>query len=1227
MRRRPGLPVAAAGLALAVVAGTAVALSVSATATPRTPDPSARALAAADLAAQSGLDALAQGPGESLRRVHAFAGERGLHYAAYERTYKGLPVIGGDAVVTTDGDGKVRGIEAASTARITVGLEPTVSAAAAAATARALLPTVTDATAPTLAVLAGDNPKLVWQTLVTGRTATAPSKLHVYVDARTGAVADKTDDVKADTANTYYAGSVTIDTSGSGTTRTLSDPGRPGLLCGPNSTKQAYTNTSTTWGNGSGTDLKTACTDAYYSVEQEWNMLRDWLGRNGVNGSGRAFPLYVGLSDVNAYWDGSAGTFGHNQANNRQATNIDVVGHEMGHAIFQFSGSGNPTSNEAGGMNESTGDIFGALTEAYANNPNDPPDYDVGEEVDLVGQGPIRKMYNPSLVNNDPNCYNQLSSNTEVHAAAGPQNHWFYLLAEGSTPGGGKPNSPICSGGSAVTGIGIQKAGKIFHTALQTKTSSWNHLAARKATLLAAKNLYSPSCVEFNATKAAWLAVAVPAQSGEATCTATSNDFSISLSPASGGTMPGNAVTTTVGTTTTSGSAQTVNLTASGLPSGATASFNPASVQSGASSTLTITTSTGTPAGVHTVTVTGTGAVTHTATYQLTVGTTNPNPTAPDIDVAKVQAHLTQLNTIASQSGGNRRAGSAGYTGSVSYIKAKLQAAGYTVSEQSCTSCTYVSNNLIADWPGGDTNNTVMFGAHLDSVSAGPGINDNGSGSAAILEVALALAAQNPTMTKHVRFGWWTDEEQGLNGSKHYVNALSATQRSAIKGYYNFDMIGSKNGGYFINNLNSATSVPMKEYWTSLNLQPEENVEGQGRSDDYSFQQGGIPTSGYAAGASAVKTAAQVTKWGGTRAAYDACYHAACDTTSNISATVLDRSADGIAYTLWKLAVGASQSNDFSISVSPTSGNTQPGGSVSATVYTSTISGSAQTVNLTASGLPSGATASFNPASVNSGGSSSLTITTTAGTPSGSYPVTVTGTGSVSHSTSFTLSVGTVANDFSVALSPTSGSVQAGGSASSTVSTATTSGSAQTVNLTASGLPSGATASFNPASVTSGESSSLTIATSASTPAGTYTVNVTGTGGSATHSAAYTLTVTTTNPGGRTFTNGTDYTIADNQIFSAVSSNATGPAASPVTVSITINHTCAEDLGISILAPNGVYYPVKYSGTGDYSCTEFGGTRTYSVPVSSAAAGVWYLRVTDYGPGDYGVLDTWSITV
>ncbi|MFB6436330.1 M28 family peptidase [Streptomyces sp. NPDC056411] len=386
-----------------------------------------------------------------------------------------------------------------------------------------------------------------------------------------------------------------------------------------------------------------------------------------------------------------------------------------------------------------------------------------------------------------------------------------------------------------------------------------------------------------------------------------------------------------------------------------------------------------------------------------------PAADAPDIDVTKVQAHLTELNAIATRNGGTRKSSGQGYRDSVAYVRAKLQAAGYTVTEQPCTSgcATGAGPNLIAEWPQGDAGKVYMFGSHLDSVGAGPGINDNGSGSAALLETALTLAERHPTMAARVRFGWWTDEEQGLNGSDFYVNSLSSAERSKIKAYYNFDMIASPNGGYFINHLTSAAAQPMKAYWDALGLQPEENTEGAGRSDDYSFEQAGIPTSGYAMGASARKTSAQAAKWGGTaNRAYDACYHQSCDTTANINATGLDRSVDGIAATLWQQAVtGSTPTNDFSLAASPAAGSVDPGGSATSTVTTATTSGSAQTVQLTASGAPQGATVSFSPGSVTTGGSSTMKVTTASGTPPGSYPLTVTGTGSTTHTATYTLTV------------------------------------------------------------------------------------------------------------------------------------------------------------------------------------------------------------------------------
>ncbi|MFE5861060.1 M28 family peptidase [Streptomyces virginiae] len=992
------------------LAGTASAAQQAQPSPSQKDTPAARAVAAADQAVDSGLDSLVNSSQEQYERRLVTPWVKDLYSVSYERSYRGLPVVGGDAVVLADGTGKVRALQSASSVRIDVSTQASISAKAAESTSRAKLVSVDKVESSRLVVrLKDDKPVLAWETVLSGRTRTAPSKLHVFVDARTGAFVDSYDEVVAGTGNSKWngPGPVTIDTTNSGSTYTLRDPVRTGLSCADYSTGTVFSKSSDSWGTGNPTSKETGCVDLMFAAQKQWDMLSQWLGRNGVSGNGRSFPAKVGLSDLNAYWDGSSVTIGRNSANEWIA-GIDVVAHEYGHAIDSNTPGG--TSGQESGLGEATGDIFGALTEAFANEPApyDTPDYTVGEVINLQGRGPIRNMYNPPAVNNDPACYSSSIPGTEVHAAAGPLNHWFYLLAEGTSPGGGKPNSSTCNG-TSLTGVGVQNAGKIFYGGMLLKTSSMSYKKYRTATLSSAKSL-DATCDLFNKTKAAWDGISVPAQTADPTCTPSgqNNDFSMSLSPSSGTVQQGASVTTTVGTTVTTGNAQSVTLTASGLPAGVSASFNPATVQSGQSSVLTLTATANAAPGASTVVVKGQGAsLSHTVDYALNVGGTQPGNDPPDINVANVQAHLTQFNTIASQNGGHRRAGSAGYTQSLAYVKGKLQAAGYTVTEQNCTSCTYPSNNLIADWPGGPADQTVMFGAHLDGVSAGPGINDNGSGSATLLENALVLAQKNPTMTKHVRFAWWTDEEQGLNGSEFYVNQLSSAQRSAIKGYYNFDMVGSTNGGYFINNVNSTTAAPLKAYWTSLNLAPEENTEGQGRSDDYSFQQAGIPTSGYAAGASARKTSAQATKWGGTaNAAYDPCYHSSCDTTNNINATVLNRSADGVAYAVWKQAVGGeTPAQDFSVAVSPSAGSAAPGGSTSATVNTATVSGAAQTVALSVSGAPAGVTATLSPTSVQSGSSSALSVQVGASTAPGTYTLTVTGSGTVSHTSTYSLTV------------------------------------------------------------------------------------------------------------------------------------------------------------------------------------------------------------------------------
>ncbi|MET9828956.1 M28 family metallopeptidase [Streptomyces sp. NPDC006385] len=276
---------------------------------------------------------------------------------------------------------------------------------------------------------------------------------------------------------------------------------------------------------------------------------------------------------------------------------------------------------------------------------------------------------------------------------------------------------------------------------------------------------------------------------------------------------------------------------------------------------------------------------------------------APDISVASVKAHLTQLQSIATANGGNRAHGRPGYKASLDHVKAKLDAAGYTTTIQQFTSSGRTGYNLIADWPGGDTTQVVMAGSHLDSVSSGPGINDNGSGSAAVLETALAVSRAGYQPTKHLRFAWWGAEELGLVGSRYYVNNLSATNRAKISGYLNFDMIGSRNAGYFVYDDDPAIEKTFKDYFAGLGVPTEIETEGDGRSDHAPFKSAGVPVGGLFTGASRAKTAAQAAKWGGTAGqAFDRCYHSSCDTTSNINDTALDRNSDAVAHAVWELS-------------------------------------------------------------------------------------------------------------------------------------------------------------------------------------------------------------------------------------------------------------------------------------------------------------------------------------
>jgi hypothetical protein len=227
----------------------------------------------------------------------------------------------------------------------------------------------------------------------------------------------------------------------------------------------------------------------------------------------------------------------------------------------------------------------------------------------------------------------------------------------------------------------------------------------------------------------------------------------------------------------------------------------------------------------------------------------------------------------------------------------------------------YPTRNVIAETPTGDPNNVIVVGAHLDSVGTGPGINDNGSGSSVILEIAEAMTKVKPR--NQVRFIWFGAEESGLLGSEAYVASLSTEEQDRIAAMLNFDMVGSPNFVRFVydGDLSDSTPPPsgapegsaqieamFLEYFASQGL-PTEPTAFSGRSDYGPFIEVGIPAGGLFTGAEGIKTPDQALIFGGTAGvAYDHCYHQSCDTLDNLNHTALDQMSDAAAHATISLA-------------------------------------------------------------------------------------------------------------------------------------------------------------------------------------------------------------------------------------------------------------------------------------------------------------------------------------
>ncbi|MGW5657542.1 M4 family metallopeptidase [Streptomyces humi] len=467
----------------------------------------------------------------------------GTLHTRYERTYAGLPVLGGDLIVDTAKSGATERVVKANNATLKVAdLTPARSAASAEKTAltaaRALGSTKSAADGARKVVWAGSGtPVLAYETVVGGfQDDGTPNQLHVITDATTGKKLFEYQGIEnvTGTGNTQYSGTVSLSTTQSGSTYNLTDGDRGGhktynLNHGTSGTGTLFSQSSNTWGNGTTSNAATAGADAHYGAAETWDFYKNTFGRSGIknNGVGAYSRVHYGNSYVNAFWDDSCFcmTYGDGSGNADPLTALDVAGHEMSHGVTANT-AGLNYSGESGGLNEATSDIFGTGVEFYAANSTDVGDYLIGEKIDINGDGtPLRYMDKPSKDGASKDSWYSGLGGLDVHYSSGPANHFFYLLSEGSGAkviNGVSYNSPTADG-LPVTGIGRDKALQIWYRALTTKfTSTTNYASARTGTLAAAGELYGTTSAEYKAVQDAWAGVAVGARSGGGGGTGTS---------------------------------------------------------------------------------------------------------------------------------------------------------------------------------------------------------------------------------------------------------------------------------------------------------------------------------------------------------------------------------------------------------------------------------------------------------------------------------------------------------------------------------------------------------------------------------------------------------------------------------------------------------------------------------------------------------------------------------
>ncbi len=460
----------------------------------------------------------------------ALVDDDGAQHARFERSYRGMPVIGGDLVVHADRNGNFRDSSLTMLRGLNVARSATVSAGRAIRVALDQHAGSTNGTTPAAVIYArSDSPVLGWDVRVFGQQADGtPSEKHVIVDASTGAVLDAWDDIHtaaaAGTGKSLYSGAVALTTNTISGGYELRDPSRGSTytlnLNNGTSGGSVFTDADNTWGTGLTSSTQSAAVDAQYGTAVTWDYYKNIHGRNGIanNGTGAYNRVHYSSRYNNAFWSDSCFCMTYGDGDGSSFTplvSLDVAGHEMTHGVT--SRTANLTySKESGGLNEATSDIFGTMVEYYAANANDAGDYLIGEKIYRGGVNGLRSMINPSSDGGSADCWYSTVGNLDVHYSSGVANHFYFLLAEGTTAGSPSKtciagNTRVATGNGTLAGIGRTKAQKIWYRALTVyMTSSTNFSGARTASIRAAGDLYGVGGVEATAVAAAWTAVGRP---------------------------------------------------------------------------------------------------------------------------------------------------------------------------------------------------------------------------------------------------------------------------------------------------------------------------------------------------------------------------------------------------------------------------------------------------------------------------------------------------------------------------------------------------------------------------------------------------------------------------------------------------------------------------------------------------------------------------------------------